>query len=118
MAFVISTVCVRLDPCSGRSDAMMNCGEPEPPYCSLPQDDVGSTDAVRDWLDFPVATPATTSAAPTITTSGIPKRIRFLTRPSLVCNTMQGRSIGLRGTKSNLDVIGARFKMKPCVEAS
>src|SRR5262249_59765624 len=78
MALVISTVCVRLDPCSGRSDAMMNCGEPLPPYWSGWHEDEGRACA---RLTFPVATPAMTSATPTTATSGTPYRIRFFTLP-------------------------------------
>ena len=87
----------------------MNCGEPEPPYCNLAQDDVGNTDALCDRLDVAVAAPATTSAAPTITASGIPKRIRFFTFPPWFAPRCRRQVSGFEGQRATLNVSAAEL---------
>jgi hypothetical protein len=68
-----------LAPCSGRSDAMMNFGEPLPPYWSLPHDEAGRT--VGPACLFALPTAAATMASAAMLAAVAPKRIRFFTFP-------------------------------------
>ncbi len=82
IAFVISIVCVRLDPCSGRSDATMKSGLPEPPYCTFPHADAGN--GVTLLVALPaIPTMASAMAAAAAATSP-PMKNRFLTHSSFV----------------------------------
>ena len=85
MAFVISMVCARLEPCSGRSEATMNCGL-LPPLCSEPHEEAGRT--VADLLEPTLARPAaaiTRAAAPA--TANPTMKYRFFTPLLLCCET-------------------------------
>src|SRR5438067_9582222 len=84
IAFVISIVCDRLDPCSGRSDATMKSGLPEPPYWTPP----GHADAGKGETPL-VALPAIPTMASAIAAAAAaaspPVMNRFLTR-FLLCS--------------------------------
>src|SRR5581483_1316489 len=81
IARFISSGSARFAPCSGRSDAMMNCGEPLPPYWSLLHDDAGSGVTAACLLDLPAAVATTASVAAAASTAASP--MRFF-KPSLL----------------------------------
>src|SRR5581483_6605245 len=84
IAFVISIVCDRLEPWSGRSDATMKSGLPEPLYWTGPHEDAGR--GVAPLVALPaIPTMASETAAAAATTSP-PMMNRFLTRSSFVAN--------------------------------
>src|SRR4029453_5961341 len=68
IALFISVVSARFAPWGGRSEAMMYCGLPLPPYWSFPHDDDGSAVTPACLLAPPTA-PATTTSAATAATS-------------------------------------------------
>src|SRR2546422_715511 len=64
IARFISVVNDRFAPWSGRSDAMMNCGDPPAPYWSFPQEEAGRTYVPDCFLAPPRAAVTITSVAP------------------------------------------------------
>src|SRR5437762_11938090 len=92
MASTIWMVCVRPAPCRGRSDATMNCGEPEPFVIPPGQFEAGSAcapppevvDEVVPLLAlFLPPQPAATSARQPTTPRSAPHLSPFFTDPSL-----------------------------------
>src|SRR5438128_1867730 len=98
IAFVISIVCERLEPCSGRSEAIRKFADDDP--CTGPHDERGSGVSAAPFVTLAMPAYAPNASAKVPTTATTATRKRFLTLFSLLGSPVRAMSAGSIGVRA------------------